>query len=317
VAGRLNALPVGYTARILLWNAATWQRAGLALPRTWDELFAAGPVFRRTLGEAFYPLDGELYDMLLLAQAHVQQQHGVAYLDPAEPRVAMSRAQAQEWVRLYRRLVDSHVCTSLRLRASLGGAEKPTEQQQDWVLGRWAGNYTWDSVIGLRASTLPKEQPLALGEFPLVPGARNSGLFGRPTLMYTVSRRAPQSATAEAAARLVGFLLGDPEAASILGRTRGAPSARDALATVLRENKLPPLERAARDQIARARAAGAIPAPSPLFEHARMQKFMREVFERVAYGKLADDEAAAHLVDHGNAMLRRLVPPAAPPPRTT
>ncbi|MDP3612828.1 MAG: ABC transporter substrate-binding protein, partial [Rubrivivax sp.] len=40
VAGKLNALPVSYTARVLLWNQTTFQRAGLPLPRTWDELFA-------------------------------------------------------------------------------------------------------------------------------------------------------------------------------------------------------------------------------------------------------------------------------------
>jgi oligogalacturonide transport system substrate-binding protein len=55
------------------------------------------------------------------------------------------RGRALDWVRIYQRLVAEHVATPLPLRASLGGAEKPTEQQPDWVAGRWAGNYTWDS----------------------------------------------------------------------------------------------------------------------------------------------------------------------------
>ena len=52
--------------------------------------------------------------------------------------------------------------------------------------------------------------------------------------------------------------------------------------------------------------AGRIELPSPLFEHARMQKFMREVFETVAYGKTTDAEAAKRLVEEGNALLRRI-----------
>lgn len=180
VAGKLNALTASYTARVLLWNQTSFGRAGLALPTTWDELFAAGPVFRSRLGDRHYPLDGELYDMMLLAQAYVHQKHGTPYVDPSSrdsgqpARVAMGADAAREWVTVYQRLVDSHTATSLPLRASLGGAEKPTEQQQDWVTGQWAGNYTWDSVIGLRSSTLRPGQQLALGAFPTLPGAEKT-----------------------------------------------------------------------------------------------------------------------------------------------
>lgn len=303
VAGHLNAVPVSYTARVMLWNQASFERAGLALPRSWDELFAAGPAFRAKLGDKAYPLDGELYDMILLSQAHVHQMHGTPFIDPARAQVAMDHATALEWVRTYRRLVDQHVATPLPLRASLGGAEKPTEQQPDWVVGNWAGNYTWDSVIALRASTLDKQQKLALGEFPTLPGAKNSGMFGRPALMYAAGRNCRQP---ELAARFIAFLTTDPEAAALLGRTRGVPAARVPFEMLVRENKLPPLELKAYEQIKAQRQAGRIDLPSPLFEHARMQKFMREVFETVAYRKTSDADAARRLVDEGNGLLKRI-----------
>ncbi len=303
VAGKLNALPTSFSARVMLWNRRSFQRAGLALPTNWDELFASGPAFRKALGEGHYPLDGELYDMMLLAQSWVQQRHGTPFVDPSERRIAMSEAAALDWVRCYRRLVDEQVCTPLPLRASLGGAEKPTEQQPDWVAGRWAGNYTWDSLIGLRASTLPSADQLALGEFPTLPGAQDSGLFGRPTVMYAVGR---SSAQAEWAARLMNFLLCDPEAAKLLGRTRGLPSARSALEVLKAQGGLPPLELAAHEQIRAQREAGRLRRPAPLFEHARFLKFMREVFETVAYAKTTDQDAARRLVREGNALLHRL-----------
>ncbi|MFZ2988970.1 ABC transporter substrate-binding protein [Ideonella sp.] len=303
VAGKLNALPTSYTARVMLWNQASWARAGLALPKTWDELFAAGPVFKRVLGQQAFPLDGELYDMILLSLAYVQQKHGTPYVDPATPRVAMSADAALEWVHTYRRLVDQHVATSLPLRASLGGAEKPTEQQPDWVAGQWAGNYTWDSLIGLRNSTLQAPQKLALGDFATLPGARNSGMFGRPTLMYAVGRNSRQPALA---ARFVSFMLTDPEAAEILGRTRGAPAARTPFEALLSSNKLPPLELQAHRQILAQRQAGRIATPAPLFEHARLNRFMREVFETVAYSKASPAEAAQRLLTEGNALLQRI-----------
>ncbi len=306
VAGKLNALPVSFSARVMLWNQAAFDRAGLALPRSWDELFATGPAFRRILGQDAYPLDGELYDMMLLSQAWVQQRHGTPYVDPASPRVAMNEAAALDWVRIYKRLVTEHVATPLPLRASLGGAEKPTEQQPDWVVGRWAGNYTWDSVIGLRASTLDKQQKLVLGEFPTLPGALDSGMFGRPTVMYAVSRHAEKNGRAALAARLVNFLLTDPEAATLLGRTRGLPSARGPFEQLKAAGTLPPLEVAAHEQIKAQRESGRLRRPAPLFEHARLHKFMREVFETVAYGKTTEVDAARRLVAEGQALLQRI-----------
>jgi len=303
VAGKLNALPASYTARILLWNQAAFARAGLSLPRTWDELFACGPLFAERLGPEHFPLDGELYDMLLLAQAHVHQATGQSYVSAARPEVAMSLAATRLWVQTYRRLIAQHVATPLKLRASLGGADKPTEQQLDWSVGRWAGNYTWDSVIALRASTLRRDQSLAIGEFPTLPQAANSGMFGRPTLMFAVGRRSQQ---ADLAARLVGFLLTSDAAARVLGRTRGAPAARGPFELMQREGQWPALEQEAYRQIKRQRDAGRIALPHPLFEHARLQRFMREVFETVAYDKTSDDAAARRLVDEGNALLRRI-----------
>jgi oligogalacturonide transport system substrate-binding protein len=301
VGGKLNALPVSYTARVFLWNQAAFARAGLPLPTTWDDLFNAGRVFKQKLGDRAYPLDGELYDMILLSQAYVQQKYGTAYVDPAQPRVAMSPAAALEWVQFYKRLVNEHVATPLPLRASLGGAEKPTEQQQDWVVGNWAGNYTWDSAIQLRQATLNREQKLALGDFPTLPGSVNGGMFGRPTLMFAVSRN---SRHAEAAARFVNFLLTDAQAGQLLGRTRGVPAAASQFNAILKT--LPALELQAHEQVKAQKVAGRIALPAPLFEHARLHRFMREVFETVAYGKTTDQEAATRLIDEGNALLKRI-----------
>ena len=303
VAGKLNALPVSYTARIFLWNKAAFDRAGVDLPTTWEELFATGKAFQQKLGSAAYPLDGELYDMILLSQAYVHQKYGTPFIDPKQARVAMSPAAALEWVQTYRKLVDGHVATPLKLRASLGGAEKATEQQQDWVVGNWAGNFTWDSSIALRQGTLNSEQKLAIGDFPTLPQAKNSGMFGRPALMFAVGRNSKKP---EMAARLVSFLLTDPEAALILGRTRGVPLADAQFQALANAKKQPELEMRAYQQIKAQKTAGRIDLPAPLFEHARMQKFMREVFETVAYGKTSDQNAATRLIEEGNALLQRI-----------
>ena len=59
-------------------------------------------------------------------------------------------------------------------------------------------------------------------------------------------------------------------------------------------------------QISAQRQAGRLSRPAPLFEHARLHKFMREVFETIAYGKTTEQAAAKRLVDEGNALLQRI-----------
>ena len=129
-------------------------------------------------------------------------------------------------------------------------------------------------------------------------------MFGRPSLMFAVGRNCRQPGLA---CELMSHLLADPQASQVLGRTRGVPAARDAFETLLRTKALPPLELQAHEQIERQRtSAKGIPLPNPLFEHARLHRFMREVFETVAYGKSTDVQAARRLIDEGNAMLRRI-----------
>ena len=303
ISNKLNALPVSYTARVMLWNRAAFERAGLKMPATWDDLFAAGPVLKQKIGPNAYAIDGELYDMILLSQAYIMQKYGTPYVNPTSPKVAMSEAAALEWVQVYKKLVSNNVAVPLQVRASLGGAQKPTEQQQDWVVGNWAGNYTWDSVIGLRASTLNKEQKLDVGDFLTLPNAKNSGMFGRPSLMFAISKK---SKNPEMAAKFMNFVLTDPEAASILGLTRGVPSADSQFRALARTDALQGVELKAFLQIKKQKDAGKIDLPSPLFENARFNKFMREVFETVAYGKTTDQEAAKRLIQDGNALLARI-----------
>ncbi len=303
VAGKLNGLPLSFSARIFLWNVAAFARAGLAVPQTWDDLFAAGPIFKQRVGERAFPIDGEPYDMLLLAQTYVQQKHGSAFVHTSQPRVAMSPAAVLEWVQTFLRLFDSGAATPVPYRASLGGAEKPLEQQPDWVLGRWAGNYTWDSAIRLRQSTLNAEQKLDLGPFLSHPGASDSGMFGRPSLLFAVSKHTQRTDTA---VRLVRFLLTSPEAAGLLSITRGIPAAASARAALEAHGQLPALEMKAHRQIDAQRRAGRITLPSMRFEDARFRRFLREIFELVAYRRLSATDAAQRLLDDGNALLKRI-----------
>lgn len=301
VDGKLNGVPASYTARVFLWNKSTWDKAGLPLPKTWDELFAAGKIFEQKLGKDYYPLDGQLNDTLMLAQAYMTQKTGKAWLNPTQAKVAYTEAEAAEWVRVYKRLVAEHVVPTLQYRVSSGGGnpETPTEQLPDWVNGKIAGIYQWDSTFKTRLSTLPKTTVLDVGDFLTLPGALNSGYVGRPAQMIAVSKN---SKNTEMAAKFVNWMLNSPEAAEILGSVRGVSMSKPYREVLFQANKFTPIEMKALRQI----EAAKIDVPSPMAEHNRMQSWVREVFEKAVMGKVTEQEAAKLLVEETNAQLRRI-----------
>ncbi|WP_119156545.1 ABC transporter substrate-binding protein [Caldimonas tepidiphila] len=303
VKGKLNALPASFTARVFVWNRSAFDKAGLQIPRTWDELFALGPQVRAKLGDKAYVLDGDGLDMLLLAHTYAQQKHGQPYVHPTEPKVAMSPEAVRDWVAAYKRITSDNVGVPQPYRASLGGADKPTEQQPDWVNGNWLGYCAWDSATRLRTGALAAGQQAEIGPFLTLPDAKSTGMLGRAAMVLAASRNTKHP---QLAAQFIGFLLTDAEASRILVNSRGIPLARSQFRQLVAENRIGAVEMQAYEQIRQLREAGKVTQPSPLFEHARVNKFVRDVFEQVAYGKANEEQAAARLLGEGNLLLARV-----------
>ena len=100
--------------------------------------------------------------------------------------------------------------------------------------------------------------------------------------------------------------LTDPDAIRILGMSRGIPATGVAFQILSKEDKLRPIEVKAYARISTQQKANAITPPAASFEHPRMQKFVREVFEQIGYGKITVDDAAKQLAEQGSTILQRL-----------
>jgi oligogalacturonide transport system substrate-binding protein len=294
--GKLNAIPVSFTARTYLWQKNTFEKAGISIPKTWDELFATGKAFETKLGKDYYPIDGQHYDVILMAHAYIYQKTGKPWIDPKTPKVALTKAEALEFVNFYKKLVDMHSVVPLQRRLSASAPETPTEQNQEWVQGEWAGVYTWDSTFKARQSSLPKTTVMTVGEFFTLKGAKNSGFFGRPSLMFAVSKNSKNPLVA---ARFINYILTNPAAVKVLGGSRGAPLAKSAYDLLEKENKFTALDRTAFAQFRKAK----IDAPSADLEHSKIQELLRSIFEQVALGQTTPERAAERLTTETNKVL--------------
>jgi oligogalacturonide transport system substrate-binding protein len=299
VRGKLNALPTSMAARLLYYNATTYEKAGLKPPGSWDELFAAGPIFRDKLGADYFPLDLYMQDVIALTRSWHVQHTGKPMIDEACKCLTATAAQLADMARLYQRLVDAHVTPDVRTGASYGNVAQ--HELRPWIDGHFAGAYQWISSIGKFIDTLAPGQQLVLAAYPMRDGALDAGLLYRPAMMYTINAHTEHP---REAALLMEFLFNDPASVELMGLNRGVPVSHKAIGILERNGAVRGLAVAGSEQIEK------LPhrvIESAYFEHARIRDAFIDAFELFAYGRITADELGERLHDDINRILARTI----------
>ena len=300
VDGKLNALPVSFTTQFFLWNKTIFDKAGAAIPKTWDDFIAAGETLKEKLGDDYYANDMNRNQTIYMTHTWIFQKTGRMYINPETNKIDLSVDEIEDWMKFYLKLNESHALVPLDVRASRSGdSNSLTQEQPDFVEGHWAGSYTWDSSIGITLSTPPKEFEFVLGEYLTMPDAKSTGRIGRPAQIMAVSKNSKHP---EMAAKFISFMLTSPEAARVLKTTRGVLIAKPSYEELVSNDLVDPIMQEAVDQIADIRVYN----PSPYYEDPRMLKLLNDTIEEVAYKKISPREGAETLHREGERILRRL-----------
>ena len=304
VHGRLNALPVTMTARVFYFNATTFAKAGISVPSSWEELFAAGPIFRDRLGPDYYPLALNFLDLLALCRSWVVQRTGAPLVDETQRALNATESDTTEMAALYARLVKEHVIAPAPERASYGNVAE--QELRPWITGRYAGLYYWTSAIGKLTETLEPGQKIVLARYLMRPGARDAGLFYRPGMMIAINSKA---AHPREAALLLDFLFNDPFAVEAFGLQRGLPVSRAAVTTLQARGLQRTLGWDGNEQVARLpHRAG----ESGYFEHPRVRDGFIDILEAQGFGEISAVEAGRRMHTDVNRILERVIRPDAP-----
>lgn len=297
--GALNARAVSNAARLFYFNTTTFEKAGVALPGTWDELIATGPAMSKALGDAFYPIDGTFQDFAAMARSFVVQQTGKPLVNTEAKALNCSEQDMRDVARLYAGLTNSHTWPPARVRASYGNV--PQQEMRPWINGQYAGTYQWNSAIDKYTDTLAPGQSVDLAPYPMRAGAKDAGLLYRPAMMFAINRRCEHP---EEAALLLNFLLNDPVGIRAMGIMRGVPVSKVAVETLRADGLMDGLKQRSEDQIAQ------LPntiLESPYFEHPRVRDGFQDILEGLGYGRITEKEAGARLYADINAILHRVV----------
>ncbi len=84
----------------------------------------------------------------------------------------------------------------------------------------------WNSTINKYSDNLKPPAKLELGNYPMLPGATDAGLFFKPAQMLSIGKTTKNP---EAAAKLINFLLNSKEGVDTLGLERGVPLSKVAV----------------------------------------------------------------------------------------
>lgn len=221
VADELQAVPVSMTGRIFYWNEATFEKAGIAVPTSLEELMAAGETFKTQLGDDYYPLVLGEYDRMILMVYYLESVYGKPWVENNE--LQYTSEEIQEGLAFIQSLEDAHVTPSIQ--TILGDGADSLDKNPKWMNGTYAGIFEWDSSASKFNGALEEGQEFVVGDYFADMGEYQGG-YSKVSLGFAISETCENP---KEAAMLLDFLLNEAEGTTIMASERGIPLSSAAL----------------------------------------------------------------------------------------
>ena len=294
VANSQQCVPVSMTGRIFYWNMTTFNKAGITeVPKSLDDLMAAGKAFQEKLGNDYYPMHLGAYDRMILMVFYLESKYGKDWADPVTSTLNYTEDEIAEGLAFIKSLVDNHVMMNLKTYYS-ANSDTATHQSNEWITGKIAGIFEWDSAASKYSSALDdaNKDGFTVGEE--IKFGDNNGGFSKVSMGLAITKTCKNVAEA---ATLINFLLNEEKGASIMGSECGIPASKAGL-------KFAQDAGAVKSLVAEANAkvmAFTTNKLDPLFENNDLKAsgtgIYQEVFDNIDYGDQTPEEAVETLLD--------------------
>ena len=226
VANAQQCVPISMTGRIFYWNMTTFNKAGITeVPATEDDLFAAGKAFQEKLGDDYYPLHLGAYDRMILMVFYLESKYGKDWADPVTSTLNYTEDEIAEGIDFIKSLVDGHVMMNLKDYYS-ANSDTATHQSNEWITGKIAGIFEWDSAATKYASALDDSNKDGFTVGEEIKFGDNNGGFSKVSMGLAITKT---SKCVAEAATLINFLLNEEKGASIMGSECGIPASKAGL----------------------------------------------------------------------------------------
>lgn len=285
--GQIDGETYGFTLGTATYGWAydptIWEDAGLDAPDetfTWDDLIAAGEAIRdATGGEQAAISDPGGY--IALFSVWLRQSDKLLFTEDGE--LGFTEEDLLGWFELMQELRDSGASTDPETTSTID----QSMQNSGFARGLSAGEFIAASITGAFVDTLGE------GNVALAPMPTDTGTLGLSMAGTNVAAISPNSDHPEVAAKFLDFLINDPEAAEILGLTRGIP-----LNTVNYEALAPSLgggDKIVNDFVLEYQPQFSDPEPLAPAGVSTLPADFTLTYENVIYGQLTNEDAAESL----------------------
>jgi len=272
----------------------TFNKAGITeVPKTLDDLKAAGKAFQEKLGNDYYPMHLGAYDRMILMVFYLESKYGKDWADPTTSTLNYSEDEIVEGLNFIKSLVDDHVMMNLKDYYS-ANSDTATHQSNEWITGKIAGIFEWDSAASKYASALDDDNKdgFTVGE-EIKFGDFNGG-FSKVSMGLAITKTSQYVAES---ATLINFLLNEEKGASIMGSECGIPASKAGLAAAQAAGAVKDLVADANSKV----MAFTTNKLDPLFENNDLKAsgtgIYQEVFDSIDYGDETPESAVSALLE--------------------
>ena len=218
IDGHVLGVPVASTGRVFYWNKATFEKAGLDVPKSFADILAAGPIFQEKLGDDYYPMACGTLDLTILLTYYMQEKYDKAWVEDGKLNYTVD--ELADGFDFLKSLEENHVIpTQEKLK---GDGADSLDKNPHFIDGHYAGVIEWDSSVKKLQNALDENQELVIGEYPAD--------YGTPATVYKVSMGfaiSPNSQYPEEAAKLLNWML-NGDGVETLALERGVPASHAA-----------------------------------------------------------------------------------------
>ena len=218
--GKLNALPIAMNTHTFYFNQDVLDKYGASIPKTWDDLFAMAKQFD---GSGIYVLGMSKKQLFIMLVAYYEQNYGKAMFND-DGTLAIDEEGIQFLLEFYKRMIDENVFCPI-----------DAFDRSKYMSGDIAGTLCWISDTKIYCDGLAESGVnVTRAAYPVVNGAKRSGWYIKPATMWAISAETEHP---KEAAKLLDFLLNNPEMIRLQQTEKGVPVSHTAI-DVLNEDGL-------------------------------------------------------------------------------
>ncbi|WP_219503358.1 ABC transporter substrate-binding protein [Nonomuraea ceibae] len=289
VDGKQYAIPTGVNAFSMVANTAALEKAKKELPKdtdwTWDQWMALAQEISGAGG-----VTGAEYNFNPAFLQIYAAQRGEKFYDGN--KIGVSPDTLKSWWAIHQKLIETKGSPDAAKSAEIGatGPEQSLLGTNAGAMGMWWSNQ-------LNALTKSSGSEMTLLRMPKLEGATTGGMFLQPAMFYAASAKSEHSAEG---AKLIDFLVNDPDAAAILLSDRGLPTNTKVLDAV--KTKLPETDQktlAFIDEVRSELSPIQVPPKGAL----EMEDILKRNSEEVMFGRATPDAAAQKFLTEANAAI--------------